>query len=130
MLFRIAVFITIVTFSTSLGCTTWRPMPSTYITTDSAEALEGKRVRLYTGDDVQTISVRKVEFPYVEGTEQRPSRVVTREPSPIRIDLREVDRIEILQPEGNKTVLIVSVAMVAIVVAFGILILFTRLTGY
>ena len=67
------------------------------VASDEGESLLGKRVRLYTDDGMQEMRVKKVDFPYIEGTTRPPLTTTT-----IRVDLREVQRIEILRNETGK----------------------------
>ena len=101
---RILPTLLLITFSTSIGCSTWRPTPATHIRPDDAAALEGKRVKFYTVDGVQTMKVNRVEFPYVYGTS----------PIELRIDLRKVYRMETLGFSIAKTLR--SVALVSVVI--------------
>ena len=72
----------------SVGCSTWRSMPPANVMSDEAESLVGKRVRLYTKDEVQEMTVKKVESPYIEGTSWADS-------IRILVHLSEVQRIEV-----------------------------------
>ena len=85
---KILATILVLTFSTSIGCSTWRPTPTTDITPDDAAALKGKRVRFYTDDGVTSMKVKEIEFPYAIGTGKQSG-------DKVRVDLRKVHKIEI-----------------------------------
>ena len=80
----------------------------------------GKDVKLYTADGrVHKMTVTKVDFPFLEGEPipmrdpDYPNRFKTT--SGGRVDLREVQRIEIRSPDRRKTVLL-GVVVVGVLV--------------
>jgi hypothetical protein len=60
-----------------------------------AAVIEHQRVRLYTNGDVQFIRVNHLDFPYIEGTTKQRTEHAAYKPTQIRINLGEVDRIEV-----------------------------------
>ena len=99
---RFLATLLIITFSTSIGCSTWRPTPAIDMTRDDAAGLKGKRVRFHTDDGVVTMLVKRVEFPYVYGVQRLwPSARV--ESIEIRVDLREVNRIETCDAQAGQS---------------------------
>ena len=93
----------LLTFTATVGCTTWKPMPATdaEITADEAEQLVGKWVRFYTDDGELTITVKRVEYPYVSGDSKLTG--------PIQVDLRRVHRIEVSSFSTSWTIFLVIV---------------------
>jgi len=49
----------------------------------------GDTLRLHHGQDERTVRVSSVEFPWLEGVEDAPKG-----PVPVRLDLREFDKVE------------------------------------
>ena len=73
----------------SLGCSTWRAVPTNTVMSGDAESLVGERVKLYTSGRVLEITVRSVEPPYIEGV------LSSADSTRIRVHLREVQKIEV-----------------------------------
>ena len=107
---RLLATLLLITFATSIGCSTWRPLPATDITPDDAAALKGKRVRFYTDDGVTFLKVERVEFPYVYGEFGGRNRV----------DLRQVHKIEIDREQAGTTILLVAGVAVVFVVLIAV----------
>ena len=105
---RLLSALLLLTFTTTVGCSTWKPMPVTdaEITADEAKQLVGEWVRFYTDDGERTITVRQVEYPYVSGDSKLTGQ--------IQIDLRSVHRIEVSSVSTSRTVF--GVIVVAAVV--------------
>ena len=112
----LAAFV-LLTFCVSVGCSSWRGVLKDNVMSDEAESLVGKRVRLYTDDGVQEMTVYKVDLPYIEGTVS-PSATTT-----IRVDLREVQRVEVYGYSADLTteVVIVVVLVTGVLVLVGFL---------
>jgi len=105
--------IVLLTFCVSVGCSSWGGVLVDNVMSDEAESLIGKRVRLYTHDPVQEMTVNRVEFPFIEGTIS-PSATTT-----IRVDLREVRRIEVhhyTAPARNIMFVVVVLGAVAFLI--------------
>ena len=107
---RLLTAFTILTFSSTFGCTTYRRIPVESITPDEATTLVDKRVKLYTKGGMYSLTVNRVEYPYVHGTKIKRSRdsddSTTDGTAEIRVDLREVTKIELYDPtrEGARFV--------------------------
>jgi hypothetical protein len=100
-------------------------MPQTDITPDDAVALIDKVVRFYTDDGELEMTVKKIEFPYAEGTERTRLGVSSPEDLPwIRVDLRDVHRFEIHHFEHDTGLTVVAIGFVVYVVALGLYIMF------
>jgi hypothetical protein len=108
-------------FSSGVGCTAWRPVPATDITSDEAATLKGKVVRFYTDNGVVSMEVKKVDFPFVEGVEGERLGVSRPEDLPwVRLDLHDVNRMEIFDTHIRRPTVVSivgAVLLVGIVVA-------------
>ncbi len=92
------------------------PVTDAEITADEAETLVGKRVKFYanerrhTDDGVLDVKVMQADFPYVDGVDDYERK--------IRVDLREVQRSEIREVHGGKTIgLIVVIGLSVFLIA-------------
>jgi hypothetical protein len=104
--------IVLLTFCVSVGCSNVRTVGVEQLSPDEAESLVGKNVRLYTDDGVKTITVEAVDYPYVVGIQKDRSRAhsssQTDETVQIRLDLREVQKVEIVDPPTWGTAFVVA----------------------
>lgn len=116
--FRVLMALVLLTFTSTFGCSTWKPMPVTdaEITADEAETLVGEKVKFYTDDGEQSMKVKKVDYPYIEGTKkQRHDERIQ-----IRVDLREVQRVEVQEFQGGRTALMLLGSFVVLgIIALG-----------
>ena len=103
---RLPALVALVAFTVgTIGCSSWHPMPTADPTSDEWEQLIGKKVRLHTDDGAENLRVERVEYPYLYGEDpyawKRRKRDALR-----RIDLREVHKLEISDPDTLKSVLL------------------------
>ena len=117
---RLIITLTILTFSCTFGCATYRRIES--ITPDEAETLVDKRVKLYTDGGMHSLTVTRVEYPYVHGTSREDTFVFWEYdiPCPLCVDLREVTKIEVYDPrrEAARLGLILGVVALLAIVDF------------
>jgi hypothetical protein len=97
-------------FCLSAGCSNVQTVGIDPLSPGEAESLVGKRVRLHTDDGVKTVTIADVDYPYAVCTHTERSRsykpTKTDKPVATRIDLREVQKIEIVEPSSGKTFLL------------------------
>ena len=107
----------ILTFFCAFGCSSWRGVLVSNVTADEAENLVGKHVRFHTTDGVKSMTVRSVDYPYVDGTVFEDS--FDRPGETIRVDLRHVERIEVYSTDVGKGFRwTIFVALVLVVASF------------
>ena len=107
----VAAFV-LLTFCVSVGCSTVRTVGVGHLSPDEAESLVGKNVKLHTDDGVKTGHVEDVKYPYVVWTHKERSRSYSPsqphdEVVQTRIDLRKVQKVEIVEVSIWKTTLLV-----------------------
>jgi hypothetical protein len=111
----ITVFV-LLTLCVSVGCSGWRAASVNPVSPDEVESLVGKHVRFHTSDGERSMKVRSVDYPYVDG---RLSKGFREYPGKtIRVDLRQVERIEVQRHNVGMTV--VAIVLVAGLVVAGI----------
>ena len=103
----LAAFV-LLTFCVSVGCSNVRTVGVGQVTPDEAESLVGKYVRFHTDDGVKTGTVESVDYPYVACRDKDRSRSYSSstvdEIVRMRIDLRGVSKVEIVELARGKTV--------------------------
>ena len=111
----LAAFV-LLTFCVSVSCTTWRAASVDVVSPDEAESLVGKIVRFHTPDGEKSMKVRSVDYPYVEGRLYKDSREYPSKT--VRVDLRQVQVIEIQRYKVGMTAL--SIVLLATLVVVGV----------
>jgi hypothetical protein len=75
----------------SLACATWEAVPLHAGIQDRESGLIGRTVRLIKGNSTRVVQVSRVDYPYLEGSEEDwQHRLI-----PVRLDVREFDRLEL-----------------------------------
>ena len=111
----LAAFV-LLTFCVSVSCTTWRAASVDVVSPDEAKSLVGKIVRFHTPDGENSMKVRSVDYPYVEGRLYKDSREYPSKT--VRVDMRRVRRIEVQRYDVTKSALIVVLVVVSVTAAF------------
>jgi hypothetical protein len=118
----------LLTFCVSVGCSNVRTVGAGQVTPEEAQTLVGEYARFHTDDGIKAGTVGEVDYPYViyrhKTRSYRPRW--TGEAVGLRIDLRKVNRVEIVESDMGKNFSLIPgvvifgvLLMVALVMAFG-----------
>jgi len=117
---RDTAVLTLITFGLH-ACGTWRAVPITNVETGKQSLADVNiRVKQTGSPGMQTVHVSSVQFPYVEGF------IDGDEPQPVKIDLRQVDQLEVYDPQTGLVILAVVGAIILIAALVTLIVALTK----
>jgi len=120
---RHAALLTLLTFGLQ-ACGTWRTVPLTSVESGK-EALQDAEIRVKEKGSTskRTLKFVALHFPFVEGREAGTDQAPAKD---VRIDLREVDEIEVYDPRTGLTILLVVGIVAAVALLVGLIAALTK----
>ncbi len=119
--------VTLLTFGLQ-ACGTWRAVPLAHVESGEQSLADVEiRVKEKGSDDKRTVRVVGVSFPFVYGTESTaPSVEQLQERRQVKIDLRDVEELEVYDARTGLTILAVFGGIVAIAALVALLVAMTK----